>query len=256
MRRRRHRQYGRISAVVVVTASLGFAASGGARAQQQAISLQTDDAVEIRAVLAAPAPGGSSRPAVVFIHQGGSSKEEWLDTALFGDVVREGWVALAYDIRGHGESGGEVDFDTFFDDPDEAPRDLRAVLDHLLTLEQVDAERIAVVGASIGSNLACVAAGSAGFPVKTAVAISGKTSAVFNLAGGRDRLTELRSVFHIASELEQSGRRAEWATELYSLTAVPRRLEIVGDASSHGVSIFADDPALQSRILSWLRATL
>ena len=225
-------------------------------AQEGPLTVTTADGIELSVVLAVPESEAPSLPAVVFIHQGGSSKDEWVRTDLFDDVVRQGWIGLAYDIRGHGESSGEVDFDVFFDDPEQAPRDLRAVIDYLIADERVDADRIAVVGASIGANLACVAAGNTEFPVKTAVAISGKTSAVINLAGGAERLGDLRSVFLIASEFEQDGQRADWALELYGRTAVPRRLEIVGASGGHGVSIFADDTTLQRRILDWLKATL
>ncbi len=229
---------------------------GDATADQRRVEFTTNDNVTIVATVAEPRDVSGKSAAVIFIHQGGSSREEWMSLEIFGQVVEHGMFALAYDVRGHGASSGEVDFSTLFDDPLQAPRDLAAAIDWLEKSGRVDMSRIAIVGASIGVNLACVAAGSRDFTVKTAVAMSGKASAVYNLAGGEEKLTDLKSVFLIASELEQDGQRAVWASELYAMTGEPRQLEIVAGSSGHGVSVFEDDPTLQQRIMDWLLRTL
>ncbi len=220
------------------------------------VSFQTSDEIHISATVAWPRIAGGPAPAVIFIHQGGSSKEEWVALPIFARVASLGVVALAYDVRGHGKSGGEADFSTLFDDPNQAPLDLQAAIAWLASNRNVDMARVAVVGASIGANLACAAAGSSAFNIKTAVAMSGKTSAVYNLAGGKEQVDAMSSVFLISSEKEQDGARAEWARELYAVTAEPRRLEIVPESFGHGVSIFDDDPTLQDRIVEWLQSTL
>ena len=229
---------------------------GNTAAEQRQIEFTTSDNVTIAATIAEPQDVSGEIAAVIFIHQGGSSREEWTSLEIFGQIVEHGMLALAYDIRGHGESSGVADFSTLFDDPLQAPRDLAAAIDWLEQSGRVDMSRIAIVGASIGANLACVAAGSREFSVRTAVAMSGKVSAVYNLAGGEEKLTELKSVFLIASELEQDGRRAAWASDLYAMTAEPHQLEIVAGSSGHGVSVFEDDPMLQQRVLDWLLKTL
>ena len=219
------------------------------------VTFQTRDHVEISATVSVPETGQKNYPAVIFIHQGGSDKSEWTSTELYKNVVSSGMVAMAYDVRGHGLSGGKGGR-ALFDDPNRAPLDLQAALKYVSTLEAVDLNRIAVVGSSIGANLACVAVGSPDYNVKTAVAISGKTSAVFNLAGGAENVSKLSSVFLLASELEQGGKRAQWATELHELAATPKRLEIVKGSKAHGVHVFKDDEAVQDRILTWLEETL
>ncbi len=225
-------------------------------AEERRIEFSTDDDVTIVATVSEPRNVNGSTAAVIFIHQGGSSREEWTSLEIFGQISEQGMLALAYDVRGHGESSGEADFSTLFDDPLQAPLDMAAAIDWLEKSGRVDMSRIAIVGASIGANLACVAAGSRDFNVKTAVAMSGKVSAVYNLAGGEEKLTDLKSVFLIASELEQDGQRAVWASELYAMTGEPRQLEIVAGSSGHGVSVFDDDPTLQQRIMDWLLRTL
>ncbi len=219
-------------------------------------SFMTIDGVEISASVDGDTVEKGLRPAVIFIHQGGSSKEEWSKLPLFERVAGAGMVALAFDVRGHGASTGSADLGTLFDSPDEAPRDLEAALEWLIDTGQVDPQRIAVVGASIGANLAVVAAGSERFNIKTAVAISAKTSAAFNLAGGAENVSTLKSLFLIASELEQEGMRARWASELFDLAGEPRELVIVAGSSGHGVSILQDDTGLADRIFDWLLETL
>ena len=164
-------------------------------------------------------------------------------------------IALAYDVRGHGESGGKADFSTLFDDPGQAPLDLKAAIAYLLKTGKVDESRVALVGASIGSNLAVMASGKPEFSIKTAVAISGKTSAVYNLAGAKEDELSFGSIYHIASANEQDGLRAKWAEELFERTTAPRKIEIVENSASHGVAIFEDGPALAGRILKWLKHT-
>ena len=229
---------------------------GDAIAGERQIEFSTDDNITIVATVSEPNNVKDNTAAVIFIHQGGSSRQEWTSLEIFRQISEQGMLALAYDVRGHGESSGEADFSTLFDDPLQAPRDLAAAIDWLEQSGHVDMSRIAIVGASIGANLACVAAGSRDFNIKTAVAMSGKVSAVYNLAGGEEKLTDLKSVFLIASELEQDGQRAIWASELYAMTEAPHQLEVVAGSSGHGVAVFADDPTLQERILDWLLRTL
>jgi len=239
----------------LILSILAGLAVGHASAAEQSVSLTTADGVTISAVVDTPDATSDSAPAVIFIHQGGSSKTEWRLTNLYKDVIDHGMIALAYDVRGHGASGGEGGA-SLFNDPNRAPLDLKAAIEHLSSRADVDPRRIAIVGSSIGANLACVAVGSPHFDIRAAVAISGKTSAVFNLAGGESELTALSSVYLIASEAEQDGQRARWASQLYELAEEPKQLEIVKGSSHHGTAIFHDDPSLQSRIMSWLEAML
>ncbi len=236
---------------IVLTGFLNFAV-----AEPRLIHIESSDGLSLSATIDIPSGQNVQMPAVIFLHQGGSSKEEWTSLPIFQDVTKAGMVAFALDIRGHGASDGEADFKTLFDDPDQAPRDLMAAMNWLGKSNVVNMDKVAIVGASIGANLAVVAAGTDRFEVKTVVAISAKTSAVHNLAGGLKNISHLGSVFMIASELEEDGKRASWAEEIFNAADNPRQIEIVSGSHRHGVSIFSDDPALQDRILSWLVNTL
>ena len=220
-------------------------------AQATPVTFETEDGVTISADIEFPEAEQDQRPAIIFIHQGGSGKSEWVETELYKQVVKHGMVALAYDVRGHGDSGGKGGR-SLFDDPKRAPKDLHAALKFLAAQRNIDMSRIAIVGSSIGANLALVGLSDPKLGIKTAVAISGKTSAWINLAGGPEAITTPSSVYLIAAENEQGGLRAVWAKEMFDASSDPRQLEIVPGSDRHGTNIVTNAPELERRILNWL----
>ena len=227
-----------------------FAQTQGIKVVKEKVKFTTDDGFNISAIIGKPETIEDDIPAVILIHQGGSDKSEW--DGFFEQLVKQNYIVLAYDVRGHGESDKVDNIYALFNDPNQAPHDLLAAIEYLKDDDNVDAGRIAIVGASIGANLACV--GVSKMDVKTAVAISGKTTAVENLNGDKD--VNLESIFYIASEGDQNGKRVKWAKELYDRTEPPRRVEAVSNSSAHGVSIFKDRPQVKNEILNWLKGTL
>ena len=214
------------------------------------VSFETSDGITISGQMRTPAarPGDRS-PAIILIHQGFRSRGEW--DPYLRPLNRAGYATLAYDIRGHGESGGTFS-NADFDNPDSAPKDLEAAIAFAESQPDADPERIGIIGSSVGGNLACVASQKRW--VKAAVNISGKTSAVRNLAA--DAALDLRSMFHISSSGDSGGQRAIWANELYGFTSAPRQVEVVGGSSAHGTAVIQADPPLFGRIIDWLATTL
>jgi pimeloyl-ACP methyl ester carboxylesterase len=109
-------------------------------------------------------PAHSGAPGLLLIHMLGSSREVWDPYALRWQDPQNGpaggFAVLAIDLRGHGESGGGRDRAAMVGDGS-------AALALLRTLPDVDADRIAIIGASIGADVAvdacaggCVAAAS------------------------------------------------------------------------------------------------
>ena len=90
--------------------------------------------------------------------------------------------------------------------------------------------------------------------IKTAVVISGKTSAIENLNGVKE--LHLKSIFYIAADGDQNGKRIKWAKELYERTEPPRKIETVVNSSAHGVRILKDKPQVKNEIIKWLNDTL
>src|SRR5262245_55567398 len=87
-------------------------------------------------------------PGIVICHGAGSQKENHADFARL--AAANGWAALAFDARGHGESEGEMSA--------EAVEDVISMAALLAAHGGVDPKRVAVRGSSMGGFLAIHAA--------------------------------------------------------------------------------------------------
>ncbi len=118
---------------------------------------------------------------VLFTHGLLSCQLEWGNYPE--TLSRLGYVTLAYDLRGHGESGGQRGYISLA----RGMEDIRAGLDLLARLPNVDAARLALVGHSLGAALSiCAAATDA--RVKALVAIAPPASIRLELKPGEAAL--------------------------------------------------------------------
>jgi len=185
--------------------------------------------------LTAPAPG------VLLLHMLGGSKADW--DAFARDLQRQGMAVLALDLRGHGESAKPEDWP-------KAPGDVRAAWDALIARREVDPKASAIVGASIGANLALIV-GANNPDVVTVVALSPgedyhglQPSALLPNFGQRPVL--------LAASKDDS----------YSYTSAQKMTTLApqGEAyylanAGHGTRMFGD-PNLKLALLDWLRKHL
>lgn len=223
--------------------------------QSENIEITTKDSIVLSAVYHKPQAIKKPVPAIILIHQGGSSKEEWILHPMWNLLKEQNYALLTFDLRLHGKSG--KDNGTFYDifnNPNRAPRDLKAVINFLTADAQIDPNRIGILGASIGGNLACVASAIDDYSIKSVVSISAKTSAVQNLSGTEEELN-FKNAFHIASKEEQEGMREKWAKELYEKTSGKKKIEI-GNGDKHGSYILLENPDLNNTIIDWFKETL
>ena len=105
-----------------------------------------DDGVDLAATLyepdAAPPPAGY--PAIVLFHGLGGKRQ---DLAAVAQRLTDPFAVLAFDMRGHGQSGGLVSID--------GPReiaDAREVYDQLAARPEIDKTRIGAWGISLGGG--------------------------------------------------------------------------------------------------------
>ena len=98
-----------------------------------------------------PSPDGGPSPGIVLSHGWSRSRAELLPHANF--LHRAGFAVLAFDYRHRGESGGDA-ITMALREPD----DLRGALDALSARPEVDAERVGVLGMSMGSVIAILVA--------------------------------------------------------------------------------------------------
>lgn len=220
-------------------------------ANSEEFILNTEDGFKLPATLLIPK--NTNGAGLILIHQGGSDRSEW--SFMHDQLLDAGYILLSYDIRGMGASlkdnGAGKIVENIYNSPNQAPLDLKAALKFLEIMSEVENDRIGILGASVGGNLAVV--GSATMNIKSAVSISGKTEAVQNLAGTKD--ISPKSIYFISS-MESDGARAQWAEEMYNMTGGPREIAITAEEQGHGVTILHDNPILQGEIVRWFENNL
>jgi dipeptidyl aminopeptidase/acylaminoacyl peptidase len=107
----------------------------------QAVEVEAADGLLLRGDYYAPA--AENAPAVLLLHQLGSSRVSW--SPLIPALLDEGYTVLAVDLRGHGETGGTSDWTA-------AVSDVETWLDWLRAQPGVRADAVSIIGASIGSG--------------------------------------------------------------------------------------------------------
>ncbi|MFI6502981.1 alpha/beta hydrolase [Nonomuraea typhae] len=90
-------------------------------------------------------------PAIISAHPIGSCKEQTAGNVYGPALAQEGFVVIAFDASFQGDSGGEP---RWTEDPAQRVADFSHVVDHLVTLDYVDAGRIGVLGICGGGGYA------------------------------------------------------------------------------------------------------
>jgi dienelactone hydrolase len=214
-----------------------------ARAGGRPVSLPSADGT----MLAAQIYEASSRPApgVVLVHMLSRSKADWDDIA--GQLEGTGITALAIDLRGHGGSGGSAA--TLAD----MTQDVRAAVRWLSMRPSVRPDAIGVAGASLGANLALLAAVDQ--PLVRVVAAVSPSLDYRGVRVGPDLMKRLgdKPVWLGASTEDPLAART--IRELIADGAGVREQHL-SPTGSHGTNLLAADQALARALVDWLRQRL
>jgi pimeloyl-ACP methyl ester carboxylesterase len=138
----------------------------------QSYYLETQDGYYVAAWYFPPHEDKS--PGVILLHQRGADKSSWGD--MPAKLVEEGFAVVAIDLRGHGETLNpekkKIDLEQLTaDDYQLMIHDVAAAHQLLGDFPAVDSNRVAIIGASIGANLAMMY-GAVDQRVITTVALS------------------------------------------------------------------------------------
>lgn len=168
-------------------------------------------------------------------------------------LTREGYIALAIDLRGHGEStefkGKTVSYKSFRNqDFMNMVRDVAGAVDFIKTVPEANPERIGIVGASIGANLAINYALS-DRRVRTAVLLSPGLNYKGITTEKEISRYGKRSVLIVTSQGDDYS--FESAQKLIKLAQEPKKLEVL-EGDSHGTDIFNTEADLVNLILNWV----
>ena len=188
-------------------------------AAQKTVSFPTEDGGKIYADIY-----GAGQRGVVLAHGGRFNKASWAKQVSI--LERAGFVVLALDFRGYGESRGPGD-----SDPMNAPLHLD-VLAAVRYLHKMGAKSVSVVGASMGGG----AAGDASIDSKPGEI----DRLVFLGASPNKPADKLKSpsLFIVArDDASGDGPRLPGIRKQYALAPQPKRL-IVLDGSAHAQYLF------------------
>jgi alpha-beta hydrolase superfamily lysophospholipase len=210
----------------------------------------------------------ASAPAVVLVHGLGQTRDAW--TGLATLLQRNGIAALALDLRGHGESTRKITaqglqvvnaqkFAT--QDYEEMLLDVNAAFDWLEEQPGIAKTRLAVIGSSLGANIALRYA-----------ALNGELRAVVLLSPGLvyrglrtdeairklPAKTALRVIvsYNDAFAFESSKRLVEMRHETVGTAAANTNELVTCTGNLHGTQMLESVAGLPQMIINWLKQTL
>lgn len=236
--------------LVLAACTLVFRAVSAAP-EGQNVALRTSDGVTIIGSYYVPHKPGK-RPAVILLHMLNRTRSDWEEFATV--LAREGYAVLSIDLRGHGDSTKGVGSWRVFSlaDFQAMTQDVAAARDFLKQASEADTDRLAVIGASIGANVALVYGGQEP-EVKSLVLLSpgldyrGVATAEAMKAYGK------RSVLLVASR--EDDYSAESSSALDAVARGHHRLLLYTNAG-HGTRMFEKVDTLEATILKWLDSTI
>jgi alpha-beta hydrolase superfamily lysophospholipase len=227
-----------IAAAVVVAACVTSTTSAAGRA----VNFAGSDGTQLSATLY----DGSNRPApaVVLVHMLGRSRDDWEKVA--NRLADAGLVVLAIDLRGHGRSSGAIAILPPMVD------DVRAAVAWIGGRANVTPGGIAIAGASLGANLAALAAADS--PQVRAVALLSPS-------------VDYQGIRIDAGVIKRIGARPMWLAasthDPYALRTLKElatdagpREQYLSRAPAHGTNLLAADADLVRSLVDWLKRTL
>ncbi len=178
---------------------------------------------------------------IILLHMNGGRRNVWADIGFVDLLAENEYAILSIDMRGHGETGGSKDWTA-------TETDLLQIWTEFTTREDVDAERTAVVGASIGSNMSLITGDN--IPTIDTVVLLSPGLDYFGITTD-DRIVSYgdRPIFIIASEEDRYA--AESSETLAELATGIAELQMYNGAG-HGTNMFGPEPQLAKLILDWL----
>lgn len=200
----------------------------------------------------------SLQPAVILIHQFSSSLDEW-ESSFVDSLISMRYKVLVFDIRGHGGSDKQNGKpESILTDPEQAPIDLKAAVKWLKEQKGADTSRLAAIGTSVGGNMALYGALNLNIKVPVAVSNGKETFEAFTgyneLMMGRPSFPKIKNALLICGSKDgdhEAGQK--WIIE--NFCSQPREMKVYSSAS-HGKTLRAEFPEMNSLILNWLKKYL
>ena len=203
------------------------------------VEIEGIDGLKLVGTLYTPGDSPSPWPVVILLHMMWGDRSSWEDFAI--QLTDADYAVFTVDMRGHGDTGGELDWEL-------AGNDLQQVWNYLGARPDIDEDRMAVLGASIGANLALVT-GADNSNARTVVLLSPG----LNYAGveTRDPLLTYgeRPILIVASQEDTYAAASSGRLEEIALGET--RL-VMYQGAGHGLHMFDREPGLADLVIDWL----
>ncbi|MBZ0202773.1 MAG: alpha/beta fold hydrolase [Ignavibacteria bacterium] len=200
----------------------------------------------------------SREPVVILIHQFNQTKEQWKADFVDSILVMH-YKVIAYDMRGHGKSDKQDgDLSVLLTDPEQAPKDLEAIVNWAKTQKGIDSTKIAAIGTSIGGNVAIY--GKQKLAIKVGISISNGKKTFESFTGyderimGRSFYPRMNNLLFISGSKDgdhQAGQK--WMID--NFVVEPKELKVF-DSDKHGMELIEELPEIRTIMLNWLKKYL
>ncbi|MEK7607012.1 MAG: alpha/beta fold hydrolase [Patescibacteria group bacterium] len=214
----------------------------------QRVSFPTNDGVEIvGSFLEAPA----QKACALLLHMMPVTKESWYE--LMQKLAERGISSLAIDLRGHGESRQQgaktLDYKKFSDEDHQKTIHDVEVAVSWLKAQGIGEDRVIIIGASIGANLALQYAAEH-LSIKTVALLSpGLDYRGIKTESAAKQMKPEQSVFLAASDDDEySFRTIETLSLSLKNSSTVERLHATG----HGTDMFKNRPEFLQTIVGWI----
>ncbi|MBI2846587.1 MAG: alpha/beta hydrolase [Chloroflexi bacterium] len=207
--------------ILILTLLLtGVACASGGNAKAQRVSFTTEDGITLKGRIF-----GMGNIGIVLSHMYPKDQKSWF---AFAQVLADnGYMALTFDFRGYGESGGKKDIALI-------DRDVKAALDFI---ESWGTEKVFLMGASMGGTASLKVAAKEKEEVAGIITISAPVE-FMGLSALNDIPLVKEPKLFIASRKDSPAFQG--ARQLYDLSSEPRHL-MVFEGASHGTDIFSGE---------------
>jgi dienelactone hydrolase len=228
-------------------------AGSGTAASGQGVLLNTADQVKLAGDWYSPGSSGAKLPTVLLVHGFGQDRSQW-DAFVRERLLPAGFAALTLDLRGHGASkekaGTSLNAEaSWSSDPKQFPLDINTAIQWLKARNEVDVNRIAMIGCELGADLAFLASGRYE-EVRSAIVISGDAGNAGVLAKSVPDF-QPHSILFIAAQGDSQA--ASSAREFEKRTGFPVRVQIYENSEARGFKILQDIPEAAGLVIDWLK---
>ncbi len=221
--------------------------TGPLTAAGRSVTFRTDDGVTLAGSWYEPS--GRTGPAVILVHMFHRTHRDW--DSLASRLAAEGIGALAFDLRGHGDSTGSIPTDGQFA---AFQQDVAAARRFVATRADVTPHRIGMAGASLGAALVVLDAAQSG-AVGSVALLSASTeyrglridAAMKKYAG--------RALLVYSDDDPYAQRSARDLIKLQGSGGATRETLTLPHAG-HGTNMLGTDPSLLPALVDWFRRTL